>query len=187
MMFNQYMDHTNTCTNYYSSLARKEEITAQQADTNRFKQKWQDVSGVYSSIGSTNGSNVAGNSSNPTYNNSAAPNGQHPQVAKHSQKLPPHQQHMPHSGHQQMQYQQTQYQQQQQQQHHHVPNLSQQPHNSHQMQQQPMQHNIHYNQNQMGYYNGSATTNSFYENGSNGMNNNQNLDQHKQHSYYDVS
>ena len=43
-MFNEYMDHANQCASYYSHT-RKEEINLQQADTNRFKQKWLEVSG----------------------------------------------------------------------------------------------------------------------------------------------
>lgn len=44
MMFNEYMDHANQCAGYYS-VTRKEEITLQQSETNRFKQKWLESSG----------------------------------------------------------------------------------------------------------------------------------------------
>lgn len=44
MMFNEYMDHANQCAGYYS-VTRKEEISIQQSETNRFKQKWLEVSG----------------------------------------------------------------------------------------------------------------------------------------------
>ncbi len=43
-MFNEYMDHANQCAGYYS-VTRKEEISLQQSETNRFKQKWLEVSG----------------------------------------------------------------------------------------------------------------------------------------------
>ena len=44
MMFNEYMDHANQCAGYYS-VTRKEEISLQQSETNRFKQKWLESSG----------------------------------------------------------------------------------------------------------------------------------------------
>ena len=43
-MFNEYMDHANQCAGYYSVI-RKEEVNMQQNETNRFKQKWLEVSG----------------------------------------------------------------------------------------------------------------------------------------------
>ena len=47
-MFNEYLDHSNQCGNYYT-VVRKEEINLQQNETNRFKQKWIEVSGYNSS------------------------------------------------------------------------------------------------------------------------------------------
>ena len=47
-MFNEYLNHSNQCTNYYNVI-RKEEINSQQNETNRFKQKWMEISSVYSS------------------------------------------------------------------------------------------------------------------------------------------
>lgn len=52
MMFNEYLDHSNQCGNYYS-VVRKEEINLQQNDTTRFKQKWLEVSGCYNSNNTT--------------------------------------------------------------------------------------------------------------------------------------
>ncbi|CAF0828116.1 unnamed protein product [Brachionus calyciflorus] len=46
MMFNEYVNHSNQCSNYYQ-VVRKEEIQMQQTDTNRFKQKWLDVNQTY--------------------------------------------------------------------------------------------------------------------------------------------
>lgn len=51
-MFNEYLDHSNQCGNYYS-VVRKEEINLQQNDTTRFKQKWLEVSGCYNSNNTT--------------------------------------------------------------------------------------------------------------------------------------
>lgn len=46
MMFNEYLNHSNQCSNYYS-VVRKDDLQMQQADTNRFKQKWVDASQSY--------------------------------------------------------------------------------------------------------------------------------------------
>lgn len=46
MMFNEYVNHSNQCSNYYG-VVRKEEVQMQQADTSRFKQKWMDVNQSY--------------------------------------------------------------------------------------------------------------------------------------------
>lgn len=46
MMFNEYVNHSNQCSNYYN-VVRKEDVQMQQADTSRFKQKWMDVSQSY--------------------------------------------------------------------------------------------------------------------------------------------
>lgn len=46
MMFNEYVNHSNQCSNYYS-VVRKEDVQMQQADTGRFKQKWMDVNQSY--------------------------------------------------------------------------------------------------------------------------------------------
>ena len=47
-MFNDYLNHSNQCANYYNVI-RKEEINSQQNETNRFKQKWIEISSAQSS------------------------------------------------------------------------------------------------------------------------------------------
>jgi hypothetical protein len=46
-MFNDYLNHSNQCANYYNVI-RKEEINIQQNETNRFKQKWIEISSAQS-------------------------------------------------------------------------------------------------------------------------------------------
>ena len=46
-MFNDYLNHSNQCANYYNVI-RKEEINSQQNETNRFKQKWIEISSAQS-------------------------------------------------------------------------------------------------------------------------------------------
>jgi len=69
-MFNEYLNHSNQCTNYYNVI-RKEEVNSQKIETNRFKQKWIEISSVYSS--NLNGSSCQSHS-NSLQSNSISTN-----------------------------------------------------------------------------------------------------------------
>jgi hypothetical protein len=69
-MFNEYLNHSNQCANYYNVI-RKEEVNSQKKETNRFKQKWIEISSVYSS--NSNASSCQSHS-NSLQNNSISAN-----------------------------------------------------------------------------------------------------------------
>ena len=79
-MFNEYVNHSNQCANYYN-VVRKEEIKLQQSETSRFKQSMKDSpTHLYSNVhvGSTATAGAVPPNANANYMNGMSKPAQSP-------------------------------------------------------------------------------------------------------------